>query len=111
MPRIPHAAKTLAEQVRKHYGRNADSKAGLETATPVGDPDGLGVYRSIQFDKTSSKWLGPVLAELDDPRIEEVTEEKGQVTVRFSHRTLADERHPFPLDDAATVAGDSGDDA
>lgn len=108
MARLPHAAKTLTKQVREHMRRSEDSKAGMETARPEGDPDGLGVYRALRFDKTSSKWLAKVLEQIDDERIESVETDKGQVVVKFTHRTAADRRDPFPLDDAEVVA-DEGD--
>lgn len=104
MSRIPHSAKTLIRQVQDHYGRNPDSRAGLNTGTPVGDPDGFNVIRTIKFDRTSSKWLATVLPVMDDPRIADYEEKGGHVYIRFSHRTVADQRRDFPLDEASLVA-------
>jgi hypothetical protein len=106
MSRIPHAAKVLASQVRDKYGRSVDSKAGQETITPVGDPDGFGVVRSVEFDKTSSKWLSKVLAATGDPRIVGIEEKAGKVKVTFASGTNADTKDPFNLTDAETVAED-----
>lgn len=107
MARLPHSAKTLIGQVRDRYRRRSDSQAGLNTGVPHGEVDGFGVYRTVKFDKTSSKWLASVLAEVDDPRIVSVTTENGQTLVTFSHRTLADDRSPFPLDAAEIVAAEN----
>lgn len=106
MSRTPHAAKELTAQVRDHLGRKPDSKAGRETSAPHGDPDGLGVVRSLKFDKVASKFLSKVLPHLDDPRITGYEEKSGVVTVHFSPRALADDREPFNLVDAETVADD-----
>ena len=94
--RVPHAASILTEQVQAHNKR--------AKSTPIGDADGYGVQRTIQFDKTSSKWLAKVLPELDDPRIVGYVEDKDGIIVEFSSQTAADERHPFALSDAETVA-------
>jgi hypothetical protein len=106
MARIPHAAKVLAQQVRDHYGRSADSDAGRGTVTPVGDVDGFGVHREVKFDKTASKWLAPLLEASGDPRIVGTRTEGGQLVVEFTGRVAADNRDPFPLDAAATVAAE-----
>lgn len=104
MTRTPHAAHTLTRQVREHLRRNPDSKAGLGTSEPVGDPDGFGVQRSIRFDKTASKWLEKVLPHLGDPRIAGFSTESGRVTVEFVGSTAADFRQDFALADAEVVA-------
>lgn len=100
MPRIPHAAKTLIEQVQQTNSR--------AKATTVGEPDGFGVRRSIRFDKTSSKRLARALSVMDDERIAGYEETKEGVVVTFSNRTVADQRHPFPLTEAEMVA-ENGD--
>lgn len=104
MPRLPYAAKTLTEQVRRQLRRSPDSKAGLGTSEPVGDPDGFGVHRSVRFDKTASKWLEKVLPHLDDERIESFEKKDGRVTVHFTGAVTADNRDRFPLEAAETVA-------
>ena len=108
MSRIPHSAKVLIRQVQERYNRKPDSKAGLGTGTPVGDPDGFNVIRSIKCDKTSSKWLKNLLPVLDDQRVAGFEEKDGHLIVHFSPRVLADSRVPFPLDDASVVA-DAGE--
>lgn len=104
MARVPHAAKILAQQVRDHYGRNADSAAGRGTMEPTGDPDGFGVHREVVFDKTSSKWLEPLIGQMNDSRIVGTRTEKGRLVVQFSGRVDADTKTEFPLGAAATVA-------
>jgi len=99
--RVPRSAQTLEAQVSDRYKK--------VTVEPYGDPDGLGVYRSVRFGKTESKWLAKVLPEIDDPRITEVEEKSGRVIVTFASGTSADQRHPFPLDAADTVASASDD--
>jgi hypothetical protein len=94
--RVPHAAKTLSRQLGERYKSH--------TMEPSGDPDGIGVHRKVKFDKTSSKFLDKVLPYIDDPRIVNHSMRSGILTVEFSHRTVADQRDVFPLDDADTVA-------
>jgi hypothetical protein len=112
MPRIPHAARTLASQLGERY-KNVEMEAS-------GDADGLGVHREVKFEKHAGKFLAKVLPHLDDPRIVDFKATKaGVVTVTFSDRTIADSRDSFPLDAAETVASsaaegedeDDGDDA
>lgn len=97
--RIPYAARTLQSQVQER--RN---KAEIE---PFGEEDGLGVVRTLRFDKATSKWLAPLLEAIapDDPRVEwvEVTE-AGYLHVTFVGTPDADQLDEFPLDDAAEVA-------
>jgi len=97
--RTPHAAKQLTKQVREALGRIPDSKAGLGTSKPVGDGDGLGVQRSVEFDKVASKFLlDRYDALLSDRRVEGIDQSgKGIVTVTFTHLPLADQRDPFDL--------------
>jgi hypothetical protein len=98
MPRLPHGAETLIEQVRE-LRKSAKYEQG--------DPDGYDVVRSITFDKATSTWLGDALDYIDDDRIADVTTDKGLTTVHFhadSH--IADQRDHYPLEDAITVAED-----
>lgn len=101
MSRSPHAAKTLIGQVRGALGRNPDSKAGLETAKAVDEPDGLGVHRAFEFDPVASRLLLKLLPSLDDDRIASYdTSGSGKnekVTVTFVTGNKADLRTPFPL--------------
>lgn len=104
MARAPYAATTLIRQIREGLNRKPDSKAGLETAVPTDDPDGFGVHRSFQFDKTASKGLAERLEALSDPRIVEVVESKGQVTVTFAPGINADDKTEFALGEAVVEA-------
>ena len=95
MTRIPHAAKVLTAQVEATK-KNAKWE-------PIGQPDGFDVYRSIRFDKVTSKWLAPLLRELADNRIYYAGINKGQLIVQFVHTTLADTKDTYNLADAETV--------
>lgn len=96
MPRIPHAMKTLIDEV------TAERKtAKYET----GDEDGLGVFRSVTFDKPTTKWLGHAFDYVEDDRIIGYSVSKDQMTVLFSHRSSeADRKDGFLIADAQTVA-------
>ena len=107
MARIPHAANVLTAQVRDKLHRKPDSKAGAGTSKPSGEPDGLGVYRALEFDRTASKLLSAAKDTLtEDVRIEAVEEDKGVVTVHFSPRPIADNRTEFDLDVPASESDD-----
>lgn len=94
--RLPYAARQLIEQVQSQKKR--------AKAEPFGDPDGLRVVRTIKFDKTTSKWLAPILEQLDDDRLVETeTTEAGYLHVTFSPGPNADDRRPFPLAEAAAL--------
>ena len=97
--RLPWAAYTLASQVKNKYPRSKWER--------VDGPDGLGVHRAIVFDRTSSKWLAPLLAVINDPRIatHELGED-GRLTVTFSSGVNADTREPFPLAEVDQVLND-----
>jgi hypothetical protein len=98
MPRLPHGAATLIEQV-KELRKSAKYEQG--------EPDGFGVVRSVTFDKSTSKWLGDALDYVDDDRIVDVTTEKDQTTVHFSTESaVADQRDRYPLAEAIEVAED-----
>lgn len=99
MARLTYGAKVLIAQVQERR-----SKASAEAA---GEPDGLGVHRTIRFDKRTSKWLAPLLEAIEDPRVTDLhTTDAGYLHVTFTHKRDADRRDLFPLDDAAVVAGD-----
>lgn len=102
MARLPYAAKTLIAQ--------ATARKPRTKAEPHGDVDGLGVHRTIKFNKETSKFLAPLLEQIDDERIEdfEVTE-AGYLHVTFVATPDADQRAEFPLSAAEEVAASSGD--
>lgn len=95
MPRTPYSAKTLIAQVQL---------LRKKVTADLSEPDGLDVYRALSFDKATSKWLAPILWELDDPRIVEWIYEDGVATVTFSPKRNADDPQPFALDAAIMVA-------
>lgn len=96
MSRTPYAAQTFIAQVKA-----LRKSAKVET----GDTDGFDVDRSITFDKATSKWLHPAMDYIDDDRIIGYAVTKDQLTILFSHRsTEADNRDPFLIEDAVTVA-------
>lgn len=103
MARLPHAAKTLRRQVLDRHPRS--------TVEGFGDPDGLGVVRTLRFSKSAGQWLAPLLEVIDDNRIvrAEVTD-AGYLHVEFSGRPVADQRQEFPLTEAQEVldAGSEG---
>lgn len=94
--RVPYAAKTLLGQAQQKY-----KSAKME---PTGDPDGFGRYRSVIFDKTSTKWLKDVLP-VDDERIVDIEMRDGQMVLTFAATIVADDRTPFALGSGL----DSGD--
>ena len=102
MPRLPYAARRLVEDI--HLLR---PKAKVEM-TPVGDADGLDVYRTFVFNKATVKWLAPIIEGVDDRRIVgSGVNDKGLLEVIFSHRSIADDRSPFRLTEAGpSVSGD-----
>lgn len=96
MSRIARAAKTLQSEVEA-----LRKSATVETH---GDPDGLGVHRTLKFDKQTSKWLEPMLAEISDSRISEshVTDD-GYLHVSVVPTYRGDFTEPFNLAAAETV--------
>lgn len=97
MPRLPYAAKVLRDQVADLY---KDPKF-----EPVGEPDGFGVRRSVSWgNQNTVKFLEKVLPLLDDPRIEGFEVKAKRMEVTFVVDQRADDRRPFDLDDAQTVA-------
>lgn len=96
--RLPYAAKQLIEQVQAEK-----PKATFEQH----DLDGLMVYRTIRFDKRTSKWLAPLVEQFadGDARIAQWSKtDAGYLHITFVSTPNADDRTPFPLRDAATVA-------
>lgn len=96
MTRLTPAARQLIAQVAED-GKKFSAKA-------VGDADGLGVHRSVEFDATTSKWLAPVLDVIADRRIETVDYNgKGRLIVTFVPDSRADFVEPFPLSEVRSV--------
>lgn len=97
MPRLPYAAKVLIETVQAEK-----PKATYEVAD---EPDGFGVHRTIKFDKRTSKWLEPILDQIEDERIEDChLTDNGYLHVTYVAGPVADQRWPYPIADAAEVA-------
>jgi hypothetical protein len=95
--RIPHAARTLAKDLGARY-KNVPH-------TPDGDPDGLGVHRSVRYTGAAGKFLAKIADALaDDPRIVGSEKHKDGVVIHFTDRITADSRDPFPLDAAEAVS-------
>lgn len=97
MPRLPYAARTLKRQVEDAY-----PDAEIEAT----DLDGLGVHRTLRFDKDTSEELAPLLAPdlAGDSRLAEVrVTDAGYLHVTFSARTNADDPRRFPLEAARDV--------
>jgi hypothetical protein len=96
--RETYAARTLADEVRR-----LRPKAKIR---PHGDPDGLGVVRSLLFDKTTGKWLAPILRVIDDRRIGAVATVATGLVVTFSpNSVVSDTRDPFRIADVANILG------
>jgi hypothetical protein len=96
MARLPYAAKQLIKQA-------SEAKPATK-AKPVDEPDGLGVHRTVSFNKATSTWLKPLLEEIDDPRIASLEVDKGGLLeVTFVTTIAADDRTPFPLEAAEQV--------
>lgn len=67
-------------------------------AQAVGEPDGLGYFRSIEFDAATSKQIVPILEVIEDPRIASIEYEgKGKAVVTFVPDTRADFKDEYPL--------------
>lgn len=97
LSRLPYAASTLIEQVQ-----GLRKSAKYESS----DTDGFDVDRTITFDKATSKWLTPILHEIEDDRIVSHSMNKDQLSITFSHLADGDDRDEFPLEAAETVASD-----
>lgn len=95
MPRAPYAMKTLVKQVSE---RREDAQA------EYGDADGLGVYRTVTFDDSTSGWLADLSAVFLDPRVASSSlSDDGSLTVTFVPDIRADQANDFPLDAVAAV--------
>lgn len=103
MSRLPPAARQLIEQV-------SDTKS---RAKPVGDPDGFGVTRSVEFDAATSKRIVPILELAHDPRISNIDYAgKGRATITFVGDHRADFRDPYPIEAVeAVLTSESSEDS
>lgn len=97
MARFPRAARVLLAELQTRY-KNPKME-------PVDDVDGLGVYRTVSFDKNSSSLLAKALPELNDPRIASFEKKGTKMEVTFVATSAADGQAPFPLAAAEIVAG------
>lgn len=113
MARFPHAAKTLRRQLIAKTGRKDGSDVAGKTLVPVGDPDGLGVYRTFEIDPVASKGLADALDAIQDSRIVEfktVGNGKNEhVEVTFASTVRADNAQDFDLAAAQLAAGEDGE--
>lgn len=96
--RTPPALRQLVAQIVAH---------GNEEPEIVGDPDGLGVYRSIKVKAATAKWLVPALEVIKDRRIASVEKKKvgrsNQVVITFVASHFADRVDPFPIEDVDSI--------
>lgn len=105
MARLPHGAKQLIKQVQELF-----PDATYET---VGEPDGLGVYRTIKFDSEVSEVLDYAFDYIlhDDERIEGFHRtEAGFLHVEFVSGIEADLRDEYLLHDAVILVANDGED-
>lgn len=100
MARLPYAAEQLIAEVQ-----NLDENFTAET---VGDPDGLGVYRSIRFDKAASKQLKDAAEVLiHDERLTSVENTAHGVVFTFDDRSVvADDRAEFGVEHVIGILED-----
>lgn len=98
MSRLVPAAAQLLSQVQ---AMRPDAEA------EQGDPDGFNRVRSITFDKTTSKWLEPIMRAVTDPRIHHTSytgpKKDLRLTVTFVPDVRADRTQPFPIEEADAV--------
>lgn len=94
MSRIAYALSTLIRQVEAER-KNAEYD--------LGEPDGLGVIRDVKFDKSTSKWLKPLIDVARDSRIADVSSASGRVTVTVVGSIRADTRDEFLLSEVDAV--------
>ncbi len=93
------AAQTLIHQV--------DERRDRVSWTGSREADGLNRIRSIEFDAKTSKWLRPILEACADPRIARLDTNDKKLTVTFVSTVKADDRTPFPLDEADSVLNEA----
>lgn len=98
MSRLTYAAQQLVSQLP-------------DAEVTLGEPDGLDVVREITVDRSTGKWLAPLLVELQDRRIvsSEMGNRGGLKIVFHSESRVADDRSPFPLEAAGVIAEQRSD--
>jgi len=94
MTRIAYALSTLIRQVETQK-KNAEYE--------LGEPDGLKVVRSATFDKSTSKWLKPLIDVARDDRIADVSSRSGQTTVTVVPDIRADRKGEFLLGEVDAI--------
>lgn len=101
MNRIPPAARQLIAEIAEIH---PDAEPHI-----VGDPDGFGVYRQVQF--TKAEWLADALEAIGDDRIASVVRENQASTlVTFTDTTRADYAYPYDIADVHAVLLESDED-
>lgn len=94
MTRIARSLSTLIRQVETER---------KNTEYELGDPDGIGVVRDVKFDKSTSKWLKPLIDVARDNRIANVSHTGGQTTVTVVADPRADSRDNFLLTEVEQI--------
>lgn len=95
MPRITPAAKQFISEVQ-----SVDEDV---TARASGEPDGLGVHRSVSFHGASD-WLGDVLRSMwNEPRLQKWDMDGDDIVLTFVSTARADFRHEFGVKAAAEI--------
>lgn len=93
MSRLPYAARQLITQVEQ-----LPELAGHEVKVQQGNPDGLGVVRTIHFDPATSRVLWPMMRDDLDPRVASAISNRGGLTLTFHpNSVVADDASPFEL--------------
>lgn len=98
---VPPAASQLLYEVQ-----TCEKDASFE---PVGEADGLGVHRVVQFDEESSKWLPKVMdvvLESNENRVQAVGQIDGHTHVTFVGDTRADFIQPFRIAEVKVILED-----
>lgn len=101
MTYLPPAARQFIAEIRA-----LREDAEIE---PSGEPDGIGVIRSISLDVNTADWLNDIMLAVDDRRITEWTTDDEGGTVTFTHDHHADIATPFDLAGADAVLYEDGD--
>lgn len=92
--RLAYGLRTLVEQV---------GTLRPDATFDFGDPDGLSVIREVTIDRTTGKWLEPLVK--DDPRVVSTTlGRRGGLTIEFTSRHQADDASPFAIPEVVDEA-------
>lgn len=92
--RLAYGLRTLVEQV---------GTLRPDATFDYGDPDGLSVIREVTIDRTTGKWLEPLVK--DDRRV--VSTElgrRGGLTIQFTTHHSADNADPFAIPEVVDEA-------